>query len=82
MEESGRALFDSDSASGGIPIGVKSKTPCVTEETVARGDSVAVSFSKDRLMVNKQTTGDTAHHPVLVPCLVLYADTAHQPGPH
>ncbi len=59
------------------------KLPCGTTETVASGDSVAVSFSKDnRLKVDKQTAKDTAHHPArLVDCLLIYKDTAHQPGP-
>jgi hypothetical protein len=81
-EESARAPSDSEPAQVGTPIGIDAKLPCGTE-TVASGDSVAVSFSKDKkLKVEKQTANDTAHHPArMVDCLLLYRDTAHQPGP-
>jgi hypothetical protein len=81
MEESARAPSDSEPAPVGTPIGGSIKVPCTTTETVAAGDSVAVSFSKDKLKVEKQTAKDTAHQPRLVDCLTLYSDTAHQPGP-
>jgi hypothetical protein len=81
-EESARAPSDSEPAQGGTPIPLSGKLPCTSTETVASGDSVAVSFSKDKLKVEKQTANDTAHHPAkMVDCLVLYSDTAHQPGP-
>jgi hypothetical protein len=83
-EESARAMPDSEPAPGGTPIANDRKLPCGVMETVASGDSVAVSFSsKDKkLKVEKQTANDTAHHPMrLVDCVVLYSDTAHQPGP-
>ena len=82
-ETAARAPSDSEPAQGGTPIAIDGKLPCTNSETVASGDNVAVSFSKDRkLKVEKQTANDTAHHPArMVDCLVLYSDTAHQPGP-
>ena len=79
-------VSDSEPALGGTPTpisGQVGKVPCTTTETVASGDSVAVSFTKDKkLKVQKQTANDTAHHPArMVDCLLVYSDTAHQPGP-
>ena len=75
---------DSEPAPTGAPIPIGGKLPCTTTETVASGDSVAVTFSKDnkKLKVEK-VASDTAHHPSprLVDCLTVYKDTAHHPGP-
>ena len=69
-------VSDSEPALGGTPISGKVEVPCATADSVAKGDSVAVSFSKGKLKVE---TKDTVHHPRLVDCLTLYADTAHHP---
>ena len=82
-EESARAPSDSEPALGGTPTPISGqvpgKAPCTTTETVASGDNVAVSYSNRKLKVDKQTANDTAHHPRLVDCLILYSDTAHHP---
>ena len=81
-EESARAAADSEPAQGDTRIAIDGKLPCNTTETVASGEKVAVSFTKDKLKVEKKTANDTIHHPArMVDCLVLYSDTAHQPGP-
>ena len=72
-------MSDSEPALGGTPISGKVEVPCATTETVASGDNLAVSSSKGKLKVDKQTAKDTVHHPRLVDCLTLYSDTAHHP---
>lgn len=75
-------VSDSEPALGGTPTpisGQVGKVPCTTTETVASGESVAVSYSNKKLKVDKQTANDTAHHPRLVDCLTVYSDTAHHP---